>query len=231
MPSPDSPEVLERFHNELSLVDIIAKQVLRTVQGRAELDDLLSAGREGLLDAARRFDPTLGVPFRAYANFRVRGAIIDGMRKMAALPRSAYQRLAALRDAGLVSEGNLEWTFREPVGSMSPGEAEAALDEHLAAVVTAAAIGLVSEAVRTEAVADFDLEASYEREELLSLVRKELADLEHEEAEIVRRHYFDGHRLEDIARDLDMSKSWASRLHTRAMARLTTRLSAAASPA
>ena len=50
-----------------------------------EHDDLVSFGREGLLDAARRYDESRGVPFRVYASFRVRGATYDGVRRTSAL--------------------------------------------------------------------------------------------------------------------------------------------------
>src|SRR5690554_4310891 len=104
----DSAEVLERFHSQLELVEIIARQVYRSIQWGIELDDLVSAGREGLLDAARRYDVEQQVPFRAYANFRVRGAVLDGVRRMSALSRRTYERLAALEAASLVSEGQAE---------------------------------------------------------------------------------------------------------------------------
>ena len=59
----DSPEVLERFHSQLSLVETIAAHIRRSVGASIEFDDLVGAGREGLLDAARRFDASRGVPF------------------------------------------------------------------------------------------------------------------------------------------------------------------------
>src|SRR5215204_2093142 len=123
LPDADSPDVLERFHSQLDLVQIIARQLSRSIRG-VDYDDLLSAGREGLLDAARRFEPARGIPFRAYANFRVRGAIIDGVRQMSALSRRAYERLSALEAATLVSEGEAEHAFREPIGMMEEADAE-----------------------------------------------------------------------------------------------------------
>ena len=82
----DSTEARERFHACLELVDIVARQIAKRLTFFVELDELLSSGREGLLDAARRYDPSRGVPFRAYANFRVQGAIYDGLRRTAGLP-------------------------------------------------------------------------------------------------------------------------------------------------
>src|ERR1700683_3649245 len=91
----DSPHVLERVRNGLELVDIICHQVRKQIGSNLRMDDLVSHGREGLLRAARSFDPERGVPFRHWANIRVRGAVMDGVRASSSLPRSVYARLRA----------------------------------------------------------------------------------------------------------------------------------------
>ena len=60
--------------------------------------------------------------------------------------------------------------------------------------------------------------------ELMALVRETIAALPDQEAELVRRHYLEGERFDHVAAELGLSKSWASRLHTRAMSRLSKRL-------
>ena len=81
-------QVARRTINEqLELVNVIAGQLRRTLGSSAEYDELVASGREGLLDAARRYDPVRGVPFKLYANYRVRGAMLDGVRRAAPLPR------------------------------------------------------------------------------------------------------------------------------------------------
>jgi RNA polymerase sigma factor FliA len=231
----DAPEILERFNAALDLVDIIARQVRRTLGQGVELDDLLGCGREGLLEAARRFDATRGVPFRAYANFRVRGAIIDGVRSMSRLPRRAYERLNALEAANQYGQGTAEDAFApQPPGSR-PSDAERGLEEHLAGMATAIALGLVSPTGRGEegeqigVAAGTDPEAAFAEAELLDVVRRAIGDLPREEAELVRRHYLEGERFDHVAAELGLSKSWASRLHTRAIGRLTKRLRGSAS--
>jgi RNA polymerase sigma factor for flagellar operon FliA len=219
----DSPEVLERFHGELSLVEIVAAQIARSVGRSIEFDDLVGAGREGLLDAARRFEPARGVPFRAYANFRVRGAILDGVRQLSLLPRRAYERISALEAAASVSEGEAEHTFAAG-SAVAPSAADDALAEHLSAIAMAAAVGIATETRGEATDSDDSPEEAVGRAELVHLVRSAIAELSSDEGELVRRHYLEGERLEDIGRDLGMSKSWASRLHTRAVARLAKRL-------
>jgi RNA polymerase sigma factor FliA len=230
--SKESPEVLERFSSALGLVDIVARQILRTLGGGAELEELLSFGREGLWDAARRFDESRGVPFRGYANFRVRGAIIDGVRATSRLSRRTHERLNGLQAAARISEGAFEdLSVPRPPGSSS-AEAELALADHLAAMATAMAAGLIAPAAigesgeRTLLETGENPEQAYSQAQLLSLIRTAIAELPHEEAELVRRHYLEGARFDHVASELGLSKSWASRLHTRALTRLSKRLRA-----
>jgi RNA polymerase sigma factor for flagellar operon FliA len=226
----DSPEVLERFHGTLDLVDILARKIRRTLGSGIELDELQSFGREGLLDAARRFDASRGVPFRAYANFRVRGSIVDGVRATARLPRRVHEKLRALDAANRVSEGAAEDTLGAGAPPGSVADAERALDAHLAAMTTAMVVGLVAEpAVGDDGeLTSVDGRASPEEEvsraELLGVVRQAIEQLPPDEAELVRRHYLGGERFDQVAAELGLSKSWASRLHTRAMGRLSKRL-------
>jgi RNA polymerase sigma factor FliA len=224
----DAPDVLERFESQLELVDIIARQTLRTMGSVVELDELQSFGREGLLDAARRFDSERGVPFRAYANFRVRGAIIDGIRSMAQLPRRAYQRLNGLSAALRVSEGAADDAFASPAAP-NRAQADAALGEHLAAMAAAITVGLIAPAAVGEegeqvqvSTAD-NPEDAVSRAQLIALIQEAIGELPDEEAQLVRRHYLEGERFDQVALSLGLSKSWASRLHTRAMQRLAKR--------
>jgi len=228
--SKEAPEVRERFSSALGLVDIIARQILRTLGGSAELEELLSFGREGLWDAARRFDDSRGVPFRGYANYRVRGAIIDGVRASARLSRRTHERLNGLQAAARVSEGALEdVSVPRPPGS-GPAEAETALADHLAAMATAIAAGLIAPTAhgdggeRTLVDTSDNPEEAYGQAQLLALIRSTISELPHEEAELVRRHYLEGARFDHVASELGLSKSWASRLHTRALTRLAKRL-------
>lgn len=226
----DDAEALRRFEAELDLVEVVARQIARSLASSVELDELRSFGREGLLDAARRFDPSRGVPFRAYANYRVKGSIYDGVRKLARLPRRIHEKLNALDAAALTSEGELEnLSAPRPPGS-GRKEADAALAEHLGAIATALAVGLVAptapndEGEPSPISLDADPEESYARSELIGLVSQAISELPQAEAELVRRHYLEGERFDHVASELGLSKSWASRLHTRAMGRLAKKL-------
>jgi RNA polymerase sigma factor FliA len=224
-----SKEVLERFHTHMDLVDLIARQLARELGRSAELDDLRAMGHQGLLEAARRFDEGRGVTFRRFANYRVRGAMLDGVRKSAPLPRRAHARIRALEAALLVAETAAE-DSPSPGTSADPRASEQKLTEHLADMATAMAVGLLATpAVGEEgepSAVDHGVspEDAVAQAELRKILVDALEELPSDERELVRRHYLEGERFDHVAASLGLSKSWGSRLHTRAVARLTKRL-------
>jgi RNA polymerase sigma factor for flagellar operon FliA len=223
--------VVERFNSGLSLVESIARKLLTSLGSSVDLDDLISHGQEGLLTAARRFDAEQGVPFRAYASFRVRGAMIDGLRKGSELPRRVRQRLRLLEAASGASEAVAEDVLGPSPTQQSRADAQRQLDEHLARMATAMAVGLIGETAvgddgtTTNVDPGRSPEQWVELNELSRILHEQVAELPAQESELVRRHYFEGERFDLVAQDLGLSKSWASRLHTRALGRLTKRLS------
>jgi len=213
------------------MVDAVARQLIKSLPGSIEFDELVSYGREGLLFAARRFDPSHEVPFRAYAHYRVRGAMIDGVRKSSELPRRTYEKLRLLSAADQYGEhAAADVLSSAPPPGEAAKDAQRALDDHLARMATAMAMGMVGKAGVGEegeptnvAVAESP-EIALETAQLRALLREAVEQLPEQEAELVRRHYFEGERFDNVAKDLGLSKSWASRLHTRAVGRLTKRL-------
>jgi RNA polymerase sigma factor FliA len=228
----DTPESRQLFNDHLELVEVIARKLLRSVGGSQDIDTLRSFGQEGLLIAARRFEPERGIPFRAYATHRVRGSIIDGIRKDSSLPRRTHQKLKLMDDANTFAESNLESQPTPAAKGQTRAEAQQALDDYLARVATAMAVGLVAATARSDDGALTAVSATLLADEQLAqaeigvIVRREVDALPREEAELVRRHYFEGERFDHVAQSLGLSKSWASRLHTRAVQRLTLRMQA-----
>jgi RNA polymerase sigma factor for flagellar operon FliA len=130
------------------------------------------------------------------------------------------------------NEGVIDDAFSAVSAAVSPQAADDALAEHLANLATAMALGMIATPVRGEddEVAALSLsespETAAENAELRDVVRGALATLPPQEAELVRRHYLEGDRFDEVAADLGLSKSWASRLHAKAIGRLAKRLKA-----
>ncbi|HEY5958434.1 MAG TPA: sigma-70 family RNA polymerase sigma factor, partial [Polyangiaceae bacterium] len=224
----ERPEVLALFNENLDLVNVIAGRMSRDLGPVINFEDIIAAGREGLFAAARRYDAAREVTFRVYANYRIRGAILDAVRKSARLPRRAYERLVSLEAATLVNEGEAAYVFNRRTEALTDVEAETYLDEHLATVVTAATAAAQQAANLTfpdAGDADYgDPEQALAQAELLTLIKEAIADLDEVEGKIIELMYFAGHSLEHVSVTLRISKPWACRLHARAMSRLTKRL-------
>lgn len=224
--SSDAPDVLARFHAELDLVDLNARQVARRLAAApATLDDLLSFGREGLLQAARSFDPARGVPFRRWANMRIRGAMIDGVRQWGQLPRRVYQELRAMAAADEVQEALSEESAAAP--ATTPEAADRRLATYLAGMATSMTLGTLGSMESHEGVRD-ERDPSPEelasKAELVERVRAIVLRLPDAERTLIERHYFADETLDQAAASLGLSKSWGSRLHARAIERIAREL-------
>lgn len=215
----DSPEVLARIKDGLSLVDILARHLRRQMGPYVDVDDLASQGREALVAAARTYDPDRGVPFRKWANLRIRGAMIDAVRARGNLPKRVYRKLRAMQAADRVQEVAAEEEAAAP-----PASAEAA-DERLSNTLSASAMAMAASflAMRSgdaidSARDDADSpEDALLRAEMAKLLRDAIAAQPDAERHLLERHYFQDATFEEAARELGLSKSWASRLHARAL--------------
>jgi RNA polymerase sigma factor for flagellar operon FliA len=215
----DSKDVIARVGEHLELVEIIARQIRRQLGSPVNLDDMCSAGREGLLLAARSYDAARGVPFRRWANLRIRGAIIDAMRQMGTVPRRVYQQLRAIEAGDRFQDAMLEEDSAAPAST--PADADQRLGNYLAGIATAMAIGFLSPTTGPDPDDVQDQSASAEeqiaREELHAALRQAIEARPEAERHLLMRHYFDGVSFDDAAKEIGLSKSWASRLHGRAI--------------
>ena len=98
------------------MVHGLASRLRRELSLRGDLDDLIAFGFGGLLEAHHRFDPGRGVRFQTFAYYRIRGAMLDGVRKMADLPRRAHERLQAAAEVTPIAELD-----NRPIGRGSRG--------------------------------------------------------------------------------------------------------------
>lgn len=206
----------------LPIVQAVARRIARRLGGWVHIDDLLGMGHVALIEISRTYDPTRAA-FAAYAAWKVKWAILDGLRRETH-GRSATARLLAVIAAERAGEG------AEPEGDEPTTQEEdlAALRALLETQAAAVALGLLT------APEDPDLvpAGSQTPEEQLSRAQtfhaacEAVAGLPERERTLIERHYFGGDAFDTIASDLGISKSWASRLHDRGLAKVAAAMGA-----
>jgi RNA polymerase sigma factor for flagellar operon FliA len=210
-------EILELVEQHLPMLGPIARRLMREVGWNADPDELLSAGREALFDAARIYDAARS-PFAPFAATRARWKMIDAIRRDTR-GRANQRRARALAALALLESG--------PLFDDEAPQDEDAQRQHLRRVLraeaSAAFVGLAAEPAEVEVAPD-DPEEALMRARAKSALRTALDGLPERDRQILERHYFGGERFDAIAESLGVSKSWLSRIHTRAIEALGTAL-------
>jgi RNA polymerase sigma factor for flagellar operon FliA len=196
----------------LPVVQAVSRKLARRLGRHVHVDDLLGIGNAALLEVARSYDPSRA-NFAAYAATRLRWAILDGLR------RETHGRSTAARAAALLAServGEAYGEVPEPDAPTTIEQDQARLDEMLADHAAALAVGLL--ATRADPPEDvLTPEEELSRAETWRTLRAAVGSLPERERALVERHYFGDEQFDEIARELGISKSWASRLHQQAM--------------
>jgi len=216
----------------LPLVRRVALQVRRRLPAHVEIDDLISSGVLGLLDAVRKFDPRRNASLRTYAGYRIHGAIMDGVRSLDSASRHMRKKDKEAETVYRVLETKLgrppsdeeiaqalgvsleKWYYvaqqlqvvgmgwLRPLGSVGTEDSDAASEETL--------------------VADnqgHQFDSCYRREQR-EILERCLASIPEREREVVQLHYDRNVTLKEIAKKLGCHESRVSQLHSVALARL-----------
>jgi RNA polymerase sigma factor for flagellar operon FliA len=198
----------------LHLVRKVARRVRRSSQGRGtRLEDLEADGKKGLVEAATRFDPTMGTRFSAFAKPRIRGAMIDGIRAQCPMGRRPYERLRALAASGTESPANTNGSER--FVSDLPSRADG---EGLSEVADVGQSGARWNGRRMAQL------AVAEDDRLEIVLAEQLGELPHLERHLVVLCYYQDKKLTAAAREIGVGRSWTSRLHSRTLRILRERI-------
>ena len=201
-----------------------------------EYDDLVGYGVFGLIDAIDKFDYVKGVKFETYASLRIKGAILDQIRKMDWIPRTMRQRQKKLEAA--------EMAIEEKYGRMATDEEIAAelgisLDEYGSWQSQVSMSGIISLDDYLEQGSDLvadnsgsklgissfeQPEAAVEKEELKESLAAAIEELTEKEQKVVALYYYEELTLKEISRVLSVSESRVSQLHTKALTKLKEKL-------
>lgn len=203
------------------LVRSIAAKLKESLPREIDFDDLVGYGMQGLLEAAERFDARHGTAFSTFAYYRVRGAMLDGLRGMGFVPRHEYGRMMRFEERAAAYLQNL--ADREHGAARAAGGGGFVLEQELRELAEAlggvAAIFVTALETRDEQVEPAPHKQA-ERKERNQAVKRALDVLPDKERRLIELYYFEDRPLEEAGRLLGLSKSWASRLHARAVDKL-----------
>ena len=231
------PEIeRERFILEYTpLVRRIAQRIAVRLPPHLDLEDLINSGVLGLMDAIQKFDPHRKVTFRTYAEFRIRGAILDELRSRDYLPRSVREKANRLEEAcaRLESELGRPGTEEELAEALGLG-----LEAYQHLLQRAGPISFLhledcpglSDASE-ETLADLLLDPSandplvqLELTELKHILAQEIERLSEREKLVLSMYYLEELTLKEIGEVMEVTESRVCQLHSQAVLRLRGRI-------
>ena len=228
-----SPEIREKIILEYApLVKLVAGRLSMYLGYNVEYDDLVGYGVFGLIDAIDKYDNMKAVKFETYASLRIRGAILDQIRKMDWIPRTIRQKQkkidAAIKEIenekgraatdeeiaeslGISDEEYLSWQSQMKVTGV------VSLDEFMESGTEAPAQQNSQQRFETP-------EEVIEKEEMKKVLGQALELLTEKEKKVILLYYYEDLTLKEISNVLEVSESRISQLHTRALQKLKSKM-------
>ncbi|MCR4891720.1 MAG: FliA/WhiG family RNA polymerase sigma factor [Lachnospiraceae bacterium] len=228
-----SPQAREKIILEYApLVKIVAGRLSMYLGYNVEYDDLVGYGVFGLIDAIDKFDLTKDVKFETYASLRIRGAILDQIRKMDWIPRTIRQRQKKIDLAVKEVEAESGKTATDVEIANKLGISE---DEYLEWQSQMAVTNVISLNEFAEQGTELPIKESsqvkisgpeevMEREELKKMLAKSLEILTDKERKVIVLYYYEELTLKEISVILGVSESRISQLHVRALQKMRGKL-------
>jgi RNA polymerase sigma factor for flagellar operon FliA len=234
-PGKFSPEDRERLILEhLPQVRWIARRVYENIHRRVELDDLISIGTMGLISAIDRFDPARRLQLKTYAEYKIRGAILDTLRSLDGLSRDGRRRNKKAEAARNDLERRLQRTATHAEVADEMGLSPREYAETLAVPGAEPPISLDAGVKGTEGARRFSeilpdsVAASPEQElaesELQNFVSNAIDALEAKPKSVITLHYAHGLTMRAIAPMLSMSEWQVQETRRQAVGELKSRL-------
>ena len=230
-----TPELREKIILEYApLVKLVAGRLSMYLGYNVEYDDLVSYGIFGLIDAIDKYDYAKEVKFETYASLRIRGAILDQIRKMDWIPRTIRQKQKRIdavckdietrlgrsatdeeiaSELGISDDEYLEWQSQMKITNV------VSLNEYMEQGAEVPAEGNQFTTARFDSP-----EENIEKEELKKVLEESLEQLTEKEKKVILLYYYEDLTLKEISNVLEVSESRISQLHTRALQKMKTKM-------
>jgi len=211
----DADELIQRYS---SLIDRVARRIAMRTGLQSAFDDLWSAGALGLMEAARRYDAGRGVTFETFVEHRIRGAMLDELRRMDHLPRRLRSRTDDVQKAKqklqsqLGREASVDELATELKMDMEEVAGMEALMEPHVALDKIGAMPLADEAPTVE--------DRLARSQMAEALAREIRNLPDRLQTVLGLHYLEGLTYREIAKMLDVSEPRVCQLHADGLKKL-----------
>jgi len=227
--------ISQLIRDHLYLVDILVGRMVTQVPAFMNRDDMKSAGMLGLLDAANKFDPAKKILFKTFAEYRIRGAILDEMRKLDWFSRSLRDKQSRIEKTIL----NLELQLGRDPEDMEVAKAmDLSLEAYQTMLGEVSHLGCVS---LNETLDHSDEGRSFldsltnhyssispgeriENQQLTQKIAEVLTLLSEKERLVISLYYYEELTQKEIAEVLDLSEGRVSQLHSQALIKLKTKI-------
>lgn len=223
---------------QLSHVRFIARKIHCRLPAQVPLEDLVHAGVVGLLDAVNRYDPAKNVKLKAYAEFRIRGAILDSLREGDWSPRALRREARRLEKAIAACESRLG---RTPTDQEIAAELEVTLRQfhRLMRDLDGLEFADLHSVLSEDDFVQTDLPACQDEDPFTIMVRSEMkelliaaiSELSERERQVLVLYHFKELPMKDVSSALGIGESRVSQIRSAALLRLRKQLAEAVSPA
>ncbi len=242
LPQEDWPERIDaRWQEQIvvqyaPLIRYIASRMALRLPPHIAMDDLISSGMIGLLDAIQKFDPHRNINFKTYAEFRIKGAILDELRTLDWIPRSVRKKSSMLEKAYTALQRELGRPAEDEEVAVNLG---ISLEDFYQLLDETKGVSLVDIDALWRNMPDFSDEELYEilqdessRDPFISVYFAELRDvmvkalecLPDKEKLLISLYYYEELTMKEIGEIMGYTESRISQMHTQAIYRLRTKL-------
>lgn len=220
----------ELIKEYVSLVKIVAGRMYNFYGGNVEFDELIGFGIFGLIDAIEKFELDRDLKFETYAQIRIRGSIIDNLRKLDWIPRSLRKKAKLIESTVKKLENKLSRKVNEEDIAK---DLDMTVDEVCSVLGEISTFNLISLEDLIVTKGDYYLnnesqitpEDKYANKEIKDILKDSVDSLPRKERMVISLYYFDELTYKEIGKVLDLSESRISQIHSKAIIKLKNGLS------
>lgn len=214
------------IENYLTVVKIVAGRMYNFYGSKVEYDDLVGYGVLGLIDSIDKFDSTKNIKFETYAQIRIKGAMIDNIRKLDWIPRSLRKKSKDLQNAIFSLENLLG---RTPTNDELAKHLDMTLNELELLLSDMSTFNMYSLEELLVAKGDSSIgekenigspEDNYESKELKEILALAIDDLNKNEKLVVSLYYYEELTYKEIGHVMELSESRISQIHSKAILKI-----------